>query len=141
MTYILLNFVPILVATAAGFAFGALWYLALAGPWRRAVGLTASQAREAPRWIYAVAFLCEFWIASILAGAIILAPPEAGAWTMAIGSAVVIWIGFVLPTMAVNNLYGLRPRALLLIDAAHWLGVFVVQVAVMQAWGLVAPTG
>ena len=140
MTYILDNIVPILLATAAGFGFGALWYALLSRPWLRAVSLTEEAARAAPRWIYAAAFALEFWIACILAGAIILAPPEAGAWTMAIGSAVVIWVGFVLPTIAVGNLYARRPARLTAIDAGHWLGVFVVQVVVMQAWGLVAPT-
>ena len=139
MTYILDNFLPILVATVAGFLFGAAWYAALSGPWMRAVGLTRERAQRASKAIYAVAFALEFWIACILAGAIILAPPEASEWTMAIGSAVVIWVGFVLPTVAVNNLYALRPKRLIAIDAGHWLGVFVVQVVVMQAWGLVAP--
>ena len=139
MTYILDNALAILVATVAGFAFGALWYAVLGRPWMRAAGVTAEAARASPKWIYAASFALEFWIACILAGALILAPPQAGEWTMAIGSAVVIWIGFVLPTIAVNYLYALRPKRLTAIDAGHWLGVFLVQVAVMQAWGLKAP--
>ena len=139
MIYIVENIVAILFATIAGFVFGAAWYGALSGPWLRAVGLSGERARNASKTIYAVAFALEFWIASILAGAIILAPPEAGEWTMAIGSAVVIWIGFVLPTTAVNNLSALRPKRLIAIDAGHWLGVFLVQVVVMKLWGLVAP--
>lgn len=144
MTYILDNLWPILVATMASFAFGALYYGLLAKPWMAAAGLTVERikaAGSATYASYAISFAAEFWIACILAGAIILAPPEAGPWTMAIGSAVVIWIGFVLPTILVNNRYGMRPFRLTVIDAGHWLGVFLVQVIVMQAWGLVAPAG
>ena len=142
MSYIWLNLWPILAGTVAGFAFGALWYGLLAEPWMRAAGLTADDIAAAGRstvWSYVISFAAEFWIACILAGALILAPPEAGPWTMAIGSAVVIWIGFVLPTTAVNNMFAMRPRRLIGIDAGHWLLVFVVQVVVMQLWGLVPP--
>ena len=139
MIYIVDNIWPILLATAAGFGFGALWYGLFGKPWMRAAVVDERTVRDAPKAIYAAAFAFEFWIACILAGAIILAPPEAGAWTMAIGSAVVIWIGFVAPTILVNQRYAMRPFAQTAIDAGHWLGVFVVQVVVMQSWGLTPP--
>ena len=142
MSYIWLNIWPILAGTVAGFAFGALWYGLLATPWMRAAGLTAeaiSASGRSATWSYVVSFAAEFWIACILAGALILAPPEAGPWTMAIGSAVVIWIGFVAPTILVNQRYAMRPFTQTAIDAGHWLGVFVVQVVVMQALGLAPP--
>ena len=142
MSYIWLNLWPILAGTVAGFAFGALWYGLLAEPWMRSAGLTADDIAAAGRstvWSYVISFAAEFWIACILAGALILAPPEAGPWTMAIGSAVVIWIGFVAPTILVNQRYAMRPFAQTAIDAGHWLGVFVVQVVVMQTWGLTPP--
>ena len=142
MSYIGLNFWAILAGTVAGFAFGALWYGLLARPWMRAVGITREQVTQAGRattWSYLISFAAEFWIACILAGALILAPPEAGPWTMALGSAVIIWVGFVAPTILVNQRYAMRPFAQTVIDAGHWLGVFLVQVIVMQAWGLAAP--
>lgn len=126
MVYILDNFLPILAATAAGFVFGLAWHALFS-------------RNHAGGWRHVVVFGLEFWIACILAGAIILAPPEAGAWTMAIGSAVVIWIGFVAPTIAASGLYAVRPGKAMAVDAGHWLGVFLVQVAILQAWGLVAP--
>jgi hypothetical protein len=43
--------------------------------------------------------LAEFWLASILAGALILAPSQAGVWVRALGSAVVILIGFVVAVL------------------------------------------
>lgn len=140
MTYIWLNIVPILAATVAGFAAGAAWYAGLSGAWMTAAGLTRERIdRESNASTYAIAFVAEFWIACILAGALILAPPEAGEWTMAFGTAIVIWIGFVLPTIVVNHRFGLRPWSLTLIDAGHWLLVFLVQAAVLRLFPLVAP--
>ena len=83
MIYILQNFFPIFLATLAGLAIGLVW-------------LRVSSILL-PGWpTLVLAGVAEFWLAAILAGALILAPPEAGEWTMALGSAFVIWIGFVL---------------------------------------------
>lgn len=125
MIYIVQNLLPILLATLAGLGFGAFFYHIFGGgaSWK----------------LLPVAFLAEFWLAAILAGALILAPSQAGAWTMALGSAFVIWIGFVLPSLWVTHrLHGLSVR-IATIDAAHWLGTMLVQAAVLQVIGLGAP--
>lgn len=128
MIYILFNAVPIAVAMLAGLLVGAVWL--------RGVG------RVLPRWrMIAAIALAQFWSASILAGALILAPPEAGEWVMAIGSAVVIWVGFVMPTMAVTLAIGGVPTARIVSACAYWLVTMVVQAVVMQGWGLVPPQG
>ena len=123
MIYIALNAVPILVATLAALAFGALWY--------RPRAVTAGVALTA--------LLAEFWLAAILAGALILAPPKGSVWTMTIGSAVVIWIGFVAPAiLATDRLRGRTWRATLA-DAGHWLGAMLVMAVVLRLIGLVPP--
>ncbi|MCX9146644.1 hypothetical protein [Erythrobacter sp. WG] len=126
MIYILLNIVPIAAATVLGLAIGAGWLAALRLP------------RPALRTLAGFT-LAEFWLAAILAGALILAPREAGAWVMAVGSAVVIWIGFVVPVLWVTlKASGTGARR---IGAAmlHWLAVMVAQAIAMQAIGLVPP--
>ncbi len=126
MIYIALNIVPILIATLAGLAIGAV-------VWRRAASDVAL------RRLLPFALVAEFWLASILAGALILAPPRGSAWTMALGSAFVIWIGFVVPALIVTQrVRGVRWGAIGT-DCAHWLVVMLVQAAVMQGWELVAP--
>lgn len=145
MVYILINWLPILIATIAGFAFGAAWYMGLSKPWMRATGLTEADikgpgSRTSPV-PFVIAFVAEFWIASILAGSLILAPDQAGQWTMAFGTAVVIWIGFVMPVMVVNHRYQMAPWSLTAIDGGHWLGVMLIHVGVLQAMGLTPPPG
>ena len=85
------------------------------------------------------AFIAEAWFAAILAGALILAPAKAGSWTMALGSAVVIWIGFVMPALAVTLRYRGLPRRVVALDCGHWLGLMLVQAVVLKLIGLTAP--
>jgi hypothetical protein len=126
--YILLNAIPIALATLAGLLIGAVW-LRLSG-------------RTLPRLtVVAAIALAQFWSASILAGALILAPPEAGEWIMAIGSALVIWAGFVMPTIAVTLAIGGVARRRIASASAYWLVTMLVQAVVMQGWGLVPPPG
>lgn len=135
MIYILNNAFPILAATLAGLAFGVGYYLLV----DRAVVKSSSDGSAKPIGSAALAFIAEAWFASILAGALILAPPEADRWTMAIGSALVIWVGFIVPVLLVTH----RTRALTaraaLTDCGHWLGVIVIQALVLQSIGLQLP--
>lgn len=127
MIYILLNLVPIAVATVVGLAIGYAWRAALGSDGRLGTGTVA------------LAALGEFWLAAILAGALILAPPKADPWVMAISSAVVIWAGFVLPAVAISLAHrGVAARGVVT-DALHWLVVMTVQAVVMKAIGLVPP--
>lgn len=81
----------------------------------------------------------SLWLAAILAGALILAPVDAQRWTIALGSAFIIWVGFVLPTLVAT----LRSRGVgwlaALADAGAWLAAMLVQAAVLQLVGLIRP--
>lgn len=126
MIYILLNAMPILAATLAGLLIGLAYHRAARLP-RAGLGLFVTTA------------LAQGWFAAILAGALILAPAKAGDWTMAIGSAVVIWAGFVAPVSIVT----LRARAVskvaVVADCLYWLAVMVTQAVILKSIGLVAP--
>ena len=126
MIYILLNAGPIVAATLAGLLIG-LAYHRIAGLPRGGMGLLVTTA------------IAQAWFAAILAGALILAPAKAGDWTMAIGSAIVIWIGFVVP-VAVVTLRARRIGAGAVVgDCLYWLAVMVAQAIVLKSIGLVPP--
>jgi len=133
MIYIALNALPIAAATACGLAAG-LTVRALA---RRAAPRTSDPVRK-PAAIAAIV-LAQAWLCAILAGALILAPPEAGAWTMAIGIAVVIWIGFVVPATVVNHAQRGLSAGAMTADSLGWLAIMVVQAVVLKSIGLVPP--
>lgn len=132
MIYILLNIVPILAATLASVAFGA----ALS----KVVPPSGTANRRSIGFV-AIVFLAEFWLCSILAGALILAPPQAGEWTMALGSAVVIWIGFVVPALVVSLGYRGIPAGRIALHCGHWFGAMLIMALVLKSIGLVPPPG
>ncbi|WP_396594105.1 DUF1761 domain-containing protein [Brevundimonas sp. R86498] len=137
MEYILLNALPIAVATAAGLIAGLVFR---AGATRIGGPRSGAVTGLAPGPLAVIA-LAEAWLAAILAGALILAPSEAGAWTMALGSAVVIWIGFVVPATVVNHVHRGLSAPAMAIDAGAWLVVMLVQAVVLKSIGLVPPNG
>ena len=64
---------------------------------------------------------------------------DAGPWTVALGSAFIIWIGFVLPALTIAlNLRG-HPWSISLADAAWWLAIMLTQAAVLHSIGLTKP--
>ena len=130
MEYILTNAAAILTATVCGLIV-TVSYAAIA---RR-----AGSDGVGGLGLGALAFVAQGWLACILAGALILAPQKAGAWTMALGSAGVIWFGFVLPTLVLTlHFRGSRIKPAL-IDAAVWLAIMLVQAGVLHAIGLTKP--
>ncbi len=129
MIYILLNLGAILSATVLGLAIG--WGYN---------GVLGSRRALSPGLIV-VAALGEFWLAAILAGALILAPDKASPWVMATGSAIVIWAGFVLPLLAITQGYRGASVKVMIGDTLHWLVVMLAQAVLMKAIGLVPPPG
>ncbi len=126
MIYIVLNVMPIAAATMAGLLIGWIWL--------RLAGLAVPGAAV----LVAIA-AAEFWFAAILAGALILAPAKASAWVMAIGSAIVIWIGFVAPATIVTQAARRASAKVIALDCGHWLAVMMIQALVLKSIGLVPP--
>lgn len=132
MIYIVLNGGAILAATLAGLVLGIVFQIMAD---RRQIGSRG--------WVgsLAFAFVAEAWLCAILAGALILAPPKGGVWTMTIGSAVVIWLGFVVPSLAASYRMRALPGRTAVIDCAYWLVVMLAQAVVLRVIGLVPPPG
>ena len=127
MIYIVLNGFAILSAALAGLVFGMAYH-----------GLF-DRGRIGGLVTLAIAFVAEVWLCAILAGALILAPPKGGVWTMTLGSAFVIWLGFVVPSLAASYRFRAVPVRSALVDCGYWLGVMLVQAVVLRLIGLVPP--
>lgn len=143
MIYIVQNSLPILTATVVAFLFGGLYYRVIRRPWLAAVGPNVEAAEQRPGLLHYMAiFIAEFWMAAILAGAVILAPTDEGAgpWAMGLGSAVIIWVGFVLPTLYVSYRLAGLSRRLVVFDTLHWLGAMLLMATTLMTIGVSAPT-
>lgn len=129
----------ILVAGIAGFLFGAVYYGLLGNAWMAALGKTREELmgpggkpRPGP---LVVAFIAAMIMAWILAG--LIGHLGTGQVTLRNGliSAGFVWIGFVATTIAVNyGFQGAKVR-LAVIDGLHWLGVLLIQGAVIGLFG------
>jgi len=126
LIYIFENLLAILVATGAALALGLL-------------GVRLSRALLPDPTALAIVAFAEFWLASILAGALILAPPEAPQWIMAMATPFIIWIGFIVPVVAVMGAVGEISRRSSVLTALHWLVAMLTMAAVLQYIGLVPP--
>jgi hypothetical protein len=139
-----LNYLPILIAAIASFAFGAVWYSALGRQWMAARGLSEADMARAKVEMgpvpipYIVAFVAELIMAWMLAGVLLHMAQGGLAPSIRTGliSAFFLWLGFVATTMAVNHVFQGARTALSLIDGGHWLGVLLIQGAILGWWGI-----
>jgi hypothetical protein len=137
MAFAGINYLAVLVAAVAGFAFGAAYYTTMSKPWLAAIGMTkeqlAAKRSAAPFIVSIVALLVMGWV---LAGSI--GHLGQGQVTLRNGviSGLFLWLGFVITTLSVNYAFGQRRPMLTVIDGIHWLGVLVVQGAIIGAMGV-----
>lgn len=140
------NFLVMLGAAIAAWLFGALWYGTLGRQWVAAQDTTmeafkARQAAKAGRLSaklpFVLSFAAELLMAYVLYG---LMKHVAHTNPLSVGtgivSAIFVWLGFMLTSMAVNNAFTGRKIMLTLIDAGHWLGVTLILGAVLGAFAI-----
>ena len=132
-----INILGVVVAAVASFAFGAAYYTILSKAWLEASGKTEDEVKQERT---ATPFITSF--IGLVVMAIVISsqflPEKMGLETAgtqyAIHIALLIWVGFIVTSMATNNAFqGAKPR-LTLIDAGHWLGVVVIQAAILCAF-------
>ena len=137
MNFAGMNYLAIVIAAVAGFAFGAAYYMSLSKQWLAAVGKTkeelAGKRSATPFIVSIVALLVMAWV---LAGTLGHLGPGQVTLKNGIISALFLWVGFVATTVAVNNAFGGRKPTLSIIDGIHWLGVLVIQGAIIGAMGV-----
>jgi hypothetical protein len=137
MSFVFVDYWAIVIAGVVGYAAGAVWYWALGKPWMAAVGLTPERIRATPSpWPFVVAFIADLVMAAVLAAVIGATGPAAVTLGNAIVTAVLVWVGFVLTTMTVNNGFARRPPVLLAIDGGHWLIVLVLMGGIIGGLGV-----
>jgi hypothetical protein len=140
MTFAGISYPAVVIAAFLAWLASAVWYTSLARLWIAALGKTPQQAEADGKkpgaflpYIYAL--VGNLVIAWALAG--LLGHLGAGQVTLRNGviSGAFCWVGFILPTMAVNYSFGSRDRRLLLIDAGNWLISLIIVGAVVGIVG------
>jgi hypothetical protein len=133
-----INYLAVLVAAAAGFVWGAIWYISLSKPWMAAARIDPAKAAQSgrsvePFIISAIALIIMAFVIFVLINSIFV-----GEFSLNNGLIVgfVAWLGFILTTLAVNQRYQGYGWGLTVIDALHWLGVALIMGAIIGLWGV-----
>ncbi len=126
------NYIAIVVAAVAAFAFGAIYYGSLGKPWMKAARLKPEDAQMSPV-LFITSIVCELVMAWVLAGVMM----HAGGMSLTGGmiSGALVWLGFIATTLTVNQRYQSFGWDLTLIDSGHWLGVALIMGAIIGWWG------
>jgi hypothetical protein len=135
----IINYLAVLAAGVAGWLVGAAWYGVLGRPWMAALGWTEADVtgpggkRHMPVGPMILSFVAVLIMALMLAGIVgHLGPPNVGNGLI---SGALVWFGFVITTIAVNNAFQKRKPMLTVIDGGHWLAVLLVQGIVLGLFG------
>jgi hypothetical protein len=135
----MINYLAVLAAAVAAWVLGAIWYGLLGKAWLKALGpVQAATIREKtqgkmPLGPMIVSFVAELIMALMLSGLLRdLGPVTVIHGAMAGG---LIWLGFVVTTILVNNAYQSRTMMLSVLDSLHWLAVLIVQGVVIGLFG------
>ena len=127
----------ILAAGVAAWLAGAVWYGLLGNKWVAALGTTKAALARAPGLPSAVPFILVFVADVVLAWvlALVLHATFATGIGNAVAWAMVLWMGFVLTTIAGNYSFARRQPMLTLIDSGHWLFAMIAAAVVLGALG------
>jgi hypothetical protein len=139
-----LNYWPVLIAAIVSFVFGAVWYSSLSRQWiaaqeKSSADMEKAKAEMGPVPVpYIIAFVALLIMAWMFAGVLLHLARGGMAVTIRAGmiSGFFLWFGFVITTMVVNHAFQGAKRSLALIDGGHWLGVLLIQGAILGWWGV-----
>ncbi|MFT6580788.1 MAG: hypothetical protein ACJAU6_001218 [Alphaproteobacteria bacterium] len=134
MDVIGIDLLAVLAAAVVSFVFGSVYYYALGGPWRNAIGKSEAEVAEnmSPK-TFIIAAIAQLVMAFMLSG--VLMHLGGGSLHAGLLSGVFLWFGFVLTSMSVNHAFQGARGSLTLIDGGHWLGVLAIQGAILGWMG------
>lgn len=134
-----INWIGVLVAWIVAWLVQGICYAVLSRPWMKALGWRAADLhgpdgrRRMPIGPMILSLAAELLMALMLAGIIgHLGGPNV---TIGVVSGVLVWLGFVVTTISVNNAFQRRSLTLTVIDAGIWLAVLAVQGVIIGLFG------
>lgn len=115
-----MGLIAVIIAAAAGFAFGAAWYMALSKPWMEAANIKVGDdgnPENDSAIPYVMAALAMILVAGMMRHTFALSGIET--FGKGLMSGLGIGLFFISPWIMINNGYGGRPFKLTLIDGGY----------------------
>jgi len=112
-----MEYLGVLVAAVASYAFGAMWYMMLAKPWMEAAGLSEDDVNRKNPLPFIISFVAAILVAGMMRHAFAQAGIE--------GANKGLWAGFGLgafiaaPWIVTNYAFAGRPMRLMFIDGGY----------------------
>ena len=115
-----MQLISVLAAAAAGYVFGAIWYMTLSKPWMAAAGIDADETGR-PKGSSALPFVLSAIAMILVSGMMRHIFAMAGIEGVDKGLVAGLGIGlfFISPWIMINNAYGMRPFRLTVIDGGY----------------------
>jgi hypothetical protein len=130
----IINYLAVLVAGVAGWLVGAAWYGVLGKAWMDAAGISPPEGgRHMPIGPMILSFFALLLMALMLAG--LMGHMGTPIVMTGVISGALVWLGFVITTIAVGNAFQGKKPMLTVIDGGHWLAVLLVQGIVLGLFG------
>ncbi len=139
MAFAGVSYLAVLAAAVASFLFGGVWYGALSKAWLGALGKSDGELKSATLPLPALLLLtiaAQLVMAWVLAGIIGHLGPGRVTLSNGLMAGALCWLGFVATSLSINHGYQGARGLLTLIDGGHWLGVLLIQGAVIGAMGV-----
>ena len=116
-----MGYLSVLAAAAAGFMFGAIWYMTLSKPWMKAAGIPMTPEGKPDGNGSPLPFVLSAIAMLLVAGMLRHVFSLSGIDTLAEGLVSGLGVGlfFISPWVMINNAYGMRPFKLTLIDGGY----------------------
>ena len=112
-----MQFLAVLVAAVASYAWGAVWYMVMAKPWMQAVGITEDQIDRKDPKPFVIAFVAAVLVAGMMRHIMATSGVDTAGGGLLTGLGLGLFIAT--PWIATNYTFGMRPRQLILIDGAY----------------------
>lgn len=129
-----LNWLAIVVATAAWFAFSAIWYSVppLSKAWAKAAGVDTS-AEGPPLALLFIPTLIGYFVTTVVIGLLVVG---IGADTLSEGLVlgIVLGIGFGMVGALVNQVYESKGNSYFLINGLNAVIAYAIVAAILAAW-------
>lgn len=116
-----MEFLSVILAAAAAFAISAICYMVLADPWMRASGVPRDddgrpKGGQGPA-IFGISFVLMLAVAGMLRHMFAFAGIDGLGKGVMSGAGIGLFV--IAPWIALNNMYGMRPAKLTLIDGGY----------------------
>ena len=127
-----MEFVNVIAAAIAAFAFGAVWYIGMSKPWMAASGVTEEQQKTGGPMPFVVGLVAMVIVAGMMRHLL----GTSGVTTMGGGAIAGFGVGafFITPWVAMNYAFAMRKPALTVIDGINSVVGCTIMGAVLNAF-------